>query len=96
MLYILLDSLDEKILGCPLQFTDESADAAGHVDDAGAGVVGEAAFGQPTVVGPAPMSRKRVNEAGDHGGEDDVAVEVATLGDGAGHDGGAGGGKSAL
>ena len=28
--------------------------------------------------------------------EDDVAIEVASLGDGAGHDGGAGGGKRAL
>ena len=28
--------------------------------------------------------------------EDDVAIEVASLGDGAGHDGGAGGGEGAL
>ncbi len=37
-----------------------------------------------------------IDEADDREGEDDVAVVFATLGDGAGDDGGAGSGESAL
>ena len=37
-----------------------------------------------------------VDDCGHEGAEDDVAVEVAPLGDGAGDDGGASGGEGAL
>ena len=51
---------------------------------------------QPSRLPPAPVGGYGVDQARDDSGEDDVAVEVAALGDGAGHDGGAGGGERAL
>ena len=42
------------------------------------------------------MGGDRVDQAGEDEGEDNVAVEVASLGDGAADNGGAGGGEGAL
>ena len=76
--------------------TDQRANAAGHVHDAAARKVSEAELSEPAALRPAPVHRYRVEEARHDGAEDDVAVEVAPLGDGAGDDGGASGGEGAL
>ena len=64
--------------------------------DAAPRKVPEAEFPEPAALCPAPVRRYRVEEARHDGAEDDVAVEVAPLRDGAGDDGGAGGGESSL
>ena len=63
---------------------------------AAAGKVVEAPLCQPPCLAPAPVRGDGVDQPGDDGGEDDVAIEVAPLGDGAGHDRGASGRESAL
>ena len=64
--------------------------------DAAPRKVPEAEFPEPAALCPAPVRRYRVEEARHDGAEDDVAVEVAPLRDGAGDDGGASGGEGAL
>ena len=55
--------------------------------DAASRKVPEAELPEPAALCPAPVHRYRVEEARHDGAEDDVAVEVAPLSDGARHDG---------
>ena len=52
--------------------------------------------GQPAIRGPGPVSADGIDDAGHDETEDDVAIEVAPLSDGSGHDGRTGGCKGAL
>ena len=64
--------------------------------DAASRKVPEAELPEPAALCPAPVHRYRVEEARHDGAEDDVAVEVAPLRDGAGDDRGASGSEGAL
>lgn len=76
--------------------TDESANAAGHMDYAASRVVVKAASYEPTRLAPAPVGGDRVDNARDNRAEDDVTVEVTTFGDRARNDRSASRGKRAL
>ena len=90
------------------QRTDERRDTARHVHDARACKVDLPAQQRravarvhvegrrPAVGVPHPVHDDGVDEAGDHGGVDQVGRQLGALGDGAGHDGRCGGGEDVL
>ena len=86
----------EGLLKVLLRLTNECADSPGHVHHPATGKVREALLCQPTLLGPAPVGRDGVDDPGHDGAEDDVALEVAALGDRARDDGGTGRGEGAL
>ena len=59
-------------------------------------VLPESGLAEPPLRPPRPVRGDGVDDGGHEGAEDDVAVEVAALRDGAGHDGGARRGEGAL
>ena len=80
--------------------TDEAGDAAGHVHDARAGEVDDAADKVIGVEGgeeasrvPDPVDDDRVDEAGDEERVDEVGAKLAALSDSTGDDGRRGSGK---
>ena len=87
---------------------DESGDAAGHVHDARARKVDLATQERrvvalvavegrcPAVAVPHPVHDHWVDEAGDHGGVDQIRTQLSALGDGARDDGRGGGGEDVL
>jgi hypothetical protein len=78
------------------EHTNKSTDSPGHVYYSAASKVPESLVPQPASFCPAPVRWDGVDYSCHERAEDDVTVEVTSLGDGAGHDGGAGSGKSAL
>ena len=99
LLSLFIDDMTVKLVSSAVpepRLTDQGANTARHVHHAAARKVSEAELPEPAALRPAPVHRDRVEEARHDGAEDDVAVEVATLCDGAGDDGGASGGEGAL
>ena len=91
-------ALAEALAGADDEGAGEGEEAADHVDDAGAGVVGEAGADlcQPALIAPCPVAVDGVDERADDEAVREVGVDLGALGDGSGDDGGGRAGEDHL